>query len=187
LYSELEAKLGPVLKDVGDFIRDDLSPAARRMWEIFKDVAKVLQDNQGEFKDLLSNMKDLAGFITDTLNPTMEDGNDYFSALEFIVAGTVGHLLLMVKAFNGVADTIRKMPTPPGWLLDLLGGGFGLTPGGIGTDSSADVTSAPSSADRRVTVDVNLNNGINTDPVAIGEAVATALRTVATAEQRSAS
>jgi hypothetical protein len=190
LWAELDKRLGPVLQDVGEFIRDDVQPAAKRMWEIFKDVVTVLQDNQDEFKDLLNNMKDLVGFIDDTLNPAMQEGTDYFSTLELVVAATVGHLIVMTTGFNKVADAIRAMPEPPGWLLDLIGSGFGLgnlgSVGGGGGETTSE-TRTPATPTPRVTLDVNLNNGIVQDPYALGQSIIDAAAQVAFTDQRVAS
>ena len=175
LAEELSKKLGPAIKNVGDFLTDDLGPGLKTVVPQLEDLLEGAKDTAEEIGDLEDALKDMFGLMDD------ESGS-------LIVGSMIGNLKLSLGVFQTITAQINLAVSALEKLIDLmkvdgLGGAFNplgrvvggtdlgsLGPGFVGGRGGGN-------GGDRIFMEwtVKLENGIVNDPVALGETIVNAL------------
>lgn len=181
--AKFEDKVGPAIKSTARFIENDLMPALKDLGPEFRKTADVVGDTVKEVDDLVESFGDLFGEIDD------DEGGKVIAAFIGthlkLLLGTVAAIAAQVGAATEALDAlfrkIEEMPSlgPLGGLLGALNGG-----GGGEQEDGVQFSAGTGLREQRIAVDVNLNNGIITDPYALGNQLAEALALVGFTEQR---
>ena len=124
--SAVGERLGPIIKTLGDFIKNDFLPAFRSVYgflnetlipfvrdvvsgvftglqSIFSKVGKALSDNKDEFKAFIDAARPLVKFVLDTLAPVFK------TILPAALSGVGSAISIIVTAFLKLAGAVADV------------------------------------------------------------------------------